>query len=183
MTIETRLSRRQWRFRGDRASTTAGFTLLEILVLIAIAGILTAIAAPSWLGFLNARKLTLAQDRIYETMRLAQHQAHRTHMPWQVSFREHGETIAVAVHPASLSASAVTWESIDIQGIYIFPDETTLALSSGTYRVRFDHRGRVHGQLGRITVKGPFNPNTRRCVFVSTLLGNLRKVANGECAR
>ncbi|MGB3650812.1 MAG: type II secretion system protein, partial [Rivularia sp. (in: cyanobacteria)] len=41
-------------------SSSSGFTLLEMLVVIAVVGLLTAIAAPSWVAFVNTRRLNSA---------------------------------------------------------------------------------------------------------------------------
>ncbi|MCJ8279579.1 MAG: prepilin-type N-terminal cleavage/methylation domain-containing protein, partial [Rivularia sp. ALOHA_DT_140] len=38
----------------------SGFTLIEVLVVIAMVGILSAIAAPSWLGFVARQRLNKA---------------------------------------------------------------------------------------------------------------------------
>ncbi|TVR15688.1 MAG: prepilin-type N-terminal cleavage/methylation domain-containing protein, partial [Phormidium sp. GEM2.Bin31] len=39
------------------ASSRQGFTTIEVLVVIVMIGILTAIAAPSWLSFVNNRRV------------------------------------------------------------------------------------------------------------------------------
>lgn len=56
----------------------SGFTLIELLVAIAVAGILAAIAAPSWLSFVQQRRLSAATDRVYQAVRAAQSEARQT---------------------------------------------------------------------------------------------------------
>jgi prepilin-type N-terminal cleavage/methylation domain-containing protein len=67
-------------------SSNSGFTLVEMLVVIFIIGILSAIAIPSWVSFVNTRRLSVAQDEVYRAMRQAQSQAKKQKLTWQVSF-------------------------------------------------------------------------------------------------
>jgi type II secretory pathway pseudopilin PulG len=142
----------------------------EILVIVVIIGILMAIAAPSWLSFLNARQLNAAQDELFQAIRQAQVQAAQTHQVWQASFREPNGLIEFAVHTAN---APPIWQA-SIPTVHIDSADTTLATSSSSYRVQFGKLGQVNGQLGRLTLVGD-RSRTRRCVVVSTLLGAVRK--------
>ena len=64
----------------------AGFTLIEALVVIIMAGILFAIAAPSWIGFLNRQRLSTARGQVFEILRSAQADAKRTKVSRAVFF-------------------------------------------------------------------------------------------------
>jgi prepilin-type N-terminal cleavage/methylation domain-containing protein len=54
-----------------------GFTLLEVLVIALIVGILSAIAAPSWLAFINRQRVRTVNDRVLQSLRRAQSEAKR----------------------------------------------------------------------------------------------------------
>lgn len=153
--------------------STVGFTLIETLIVVAIVGILMVMTGPVWIGLFSAKNLNVAQNQAYQLIRTAQSEADRARMDWQAAFRNANGNVEAATHPAYGLPS--NWEVI-ATGVSIDPAETTLALASGIYRVQFNHKnGRVNGQLGRITFANTSGGNARRCVIVSTLLGELRK--------
>ncbi|NET58076.1 MAG: type II secretion system protein [Symploca sp. SIO2E6] len=65
----------------------AGFTLLEVLVVVIMIGILAAIAAPSWTTFVNRRRVAAVNDEILRALQEAQSKAKKTKLEYSVSFR------------------------------------------------------------------------------------------------
>jgi prepilin-type N-terminal cleavage/methylation domain-containing protein len=63
-----------------------GFTLLELIVIVLILGILSSIAAPSWLAFINRQRVRTVNDRVLQSLRLAQSEAKRTKRDITVTF-------------------------------------------------------------------------------------------------
>jgi prepilin-type N-terminal cleavage/methylation domain-containing protein len=61
--------------RRDRYSKSLGFTLLEVLVVMIMVGILSAIAAPSWLGFVSNQRINASQTKIFQAIKVAQSDA------------------------------------------------------------------------------------------------------------
>ena len=150
-----------------------GFTLIEKLIVLVIIGIASAIAAPSWLYFLDNWRVNDAVDRILQAKREAQTKADRNNQTWQVSLKIDKDLVKYAVHPANIKPDTVTWYSFD-EYISLDVNETTLLYSKGIWKVQFNHKGRTNGQLGRVTLTSKNNPNIKRCVIVSTLLGAIR---------
>ncbi|MBO9999146.1 MAG: type II secretion system protein [Cyanobacteria bacterium SID2] len=166
-------------FRLHRTASS-GFTLVEGLVVITILGILTAIAAPSWLAFVNQQRLAEANEKIYLTMRDAQTRAIANKNIWQASFREIDGRIQAAVHPANENPSF--WDSLS-PSVRFDTVNTSLRESGGLHYIRFNDRGRIHGQLGRVTLVTQHGGEAKRCTIASTLLGVVRKARDRQCNR
>jgi prepilin-type N-terminal cleavage/methylation domain-containing protein len=143
-----------------RSHTTAhqpspGFTLLELITTMAIAGIAVAIATPSYIGWANHQRLKAANEQ-------------------QVSFREIGSRVEWAIHPTN--SPAITWKALPEQ--IKLDTETTLRRRDGTYILQFNDYGEVNGQLGRVTLSMAQNPKEKQCLMISTLLGKIRRGEN-----
>jgi prepilin-type N-terminal cleavage/methylation domain-containing protein len=159
--------------RSVKPSAIAGFSLLEVLVVVVIIAGLAAIAAPGWGAFLMNQRLNMAQDQVYQAMLKTKDNARRGRVTWQASFRDQNNTTQWVIHPASDSPSSTSWNTLD--SALKIDSETTLLLSSGVYRVQFDQEGNVAGSLGGITLSSRQGGTAKRCVIVSTLIGSLRK--------
>lgn len=166
-----------------------GFTLIEMLITVFMIGILSAIVAPSWLSFVDARRLNTAQDRVYRAMREAQSNATRDKINWRASFQEAivdgKDVVQWAVHPAD---STPAWNNLE-QSIQVYTAqndqgkcETTLNKTDAIcplspWRVQFNYQGQPR-QLGQITLTSKNGSKTQRCVNISTLLGAMRTGKN-----
>jgi prepilin-type N-terminal cleavage/methylation domain-containing protein len=159
----------------------SGFTLLENLVVVFLIGILAAILTPSWMSFINTRRLNTAQSQVYQAMRQAQSQAKKEKLTFQVSFREHNTILQWSVHPATVKPTDAIWNNLDSS--VKLDDETTLQESNNIRQIQFDHLGSVRKPpLGRITLSSKSGGKAKRCVFVSTILGALRTAKENPTA-
>ncbi|MGC9529002.1 MAG: prepilin-type N-terminal cleavage/methylation domain-containing protein [Limnospira sp.] len=186
--------------RPQRIYSEAGFSLLELLIVVLIIGIFSAIAVPGWLGFARRQELRRAQSQAYWVMKAARRNARRDKRAWQATFRKQGDRIQWALHkpeivPDDLPSSA--WTDFD-GGIDIDANETSLkkvkadtnlvtTAETHHYRTLFNYKGcpvynpqdncgaTSLGAKGRITFKHGDMGEVRRCVIVSTLLGVVRK--------
>lgn len=182
--------------KSRATASAAGFTMLEILIIVLIIGIFSALVAPSWLMFINNYRLKLSLDRAHSAMVTARSNAKRDNIAYQASFKQVGETVQVAVHKSDIPPAQVPageWKSLEPQ-IQINTNDTTLLpindqnehKENGTLRrVTFNYQGcAVYkgsdecGLTGRakgtLTLFHPHLKNGDRCIIISTILGHKR---------
>lgn len=154
---------------------SAGFTLIEGLIAVAIIGLMMAIAAPSFFGFLQQRKINMARDMTYLALRVTQSDAMQQRHDRRFSLRERNGRIEWANHAdATLATQVTVWQPL-VEGVVLANIDNTLPASGGIYYVKFDMYGNIEGQLGTVTL-AMSGPNiTHRCVVASTMLGAMRK--------
>ena len=168
--------------------SVAGFTLLEMLAVIIMVGILSAIAVPSYLGLVNRQRLNVAQNQVLEIMRTAQTNAKRERTSWAACFHDDGTKVEWSVSrlpEGDWSCTDATNRqplSSDSKVIAINTTNTTFTASPATYYpVKFKYDG-TFVSLGRITLNVRNEPNgIKRCVFGSTILGAFRNDKDAGC--
>jgi type II secretion system protein H len=166
---------------GKRA---AGFTLLELMIILAIIGILSAIAAPSWNSFYATRQLNTAQDQIQGSIKLGQHLAKMQRRPYRFVIEQHGDIVRWGITTEPYKATAtdlivpMEWKS-SFQNISIDTTQTTFrkVQEKQQWFMVLDDDGTLTGQLGRVTLTSQM-VSEQRCVIMSTLLGHTRKGQN-----
>jgi len=90
-----------------------GFTLIEILTVVFIIGILSAIAAPGWATFVSRQRVNKANDAVLSVIKQTQSQAKNTKRIYSVSFRVNSSTnvpeyiIYPGVPPATITTATI----------------------------------------------------------------------------
>ncbi|MCS6792644.1 MAG: prepilin-type N-terminal cleavage/methylation domain-containing protein [Oscillatoriaceae bacterium SKYG93] len=104
--------------------STAGYTLLEVLVVVIMVGVLAALGGAGFLGWFERLRVNDARDTILIAIRDAQSTAKRRNATWQASFREENGKVQWAVHLAGNPPSV--WNTIKHAGVVIDTERTTL---------------------------------------------------------
>lgn len=183
----------------------AGFTLLELLVVVVLIGVIAAITGPTWAAFVNRQRVNKVNDAVLVAIQEAQREAKRTKRSYSVSFNTpNGEVPQVAIYSRG---STPKWLPLT-QDLDIKPSQITLGTNldgenktqaNVDYRqdspiptITFDYQGNLFNTKTAnffVVVAVP-QPNsdtgepvnaTRRCVKIQTFLGSMLSGKGDEC--
>jgi prepilin-type N-terminal cleavage/methylation domain-containing protein len=178
--------------KGDQ-----GFTLLEVVVIVLILGILSAIAAPGWLGFINRQRVRTVNDRVFQSLRTAQGEAKRNKRDVTITFSDPSvdpptvtffPPLATGGSTQTLNAGGeIKRGTITLLTNATVAGDTDLPLNS----IIFDYQGNVKklppsanpaNRNGRFVVSVSASPNgAKQCAIVETIIGGMRTGEGPEC--
>ena len=159
-----------------------GYTLLELIVVVILLGVLASIAAPGWLGFINRQRVRTVNDRVFQSLRLAQSEAKRTKSDVKITFDKTVDPPIVTFEPP-LPTGGKT-QTLNAGG-EIKPGTIALTFNKpdtdpNKSSLTFDYQGNLTAgttpattPLFRVAVSA--SPNgAKQCAIVETLIGGMR---------
>lgn len=177
--------------KADRA--VAGFTLLELLITLLIVGILFAISATTWTGFLNGQRINQANQKIFAVLQEAQTKSRQQNQAHSVSFRNDtsgGGGLQYVVTLKGATPGNGEWKSLfenkrdSIELSFYSPNSNNIAeLKTQTFNYQGVPEDTNLDVNKRIIVSPKDGSGSRKCVIVQDLLGNLRNEADDDCTK
>lgn len=182
-----------------------GFTLLEVLVVVFMVGILAAISAPGWLGFLKRQRLNKANDIVFAALQEAQREAKKNKRNYSVSFQTNSGVPQVSVYFGSTpnwrnltqelgikSGEVIVGTNLDTTANTVTSPATVAFNNLSTARtVTFDYMGALAGSSPSTDIKivvaipRPVNSttpsNSKRCVIIKSLIGGMQTAKDSGC--
>lgn len=147
-----------------------GFTLIETLIIVVIIGILSAIAAPSFLGLFGRNKVDNTLNEVRGALQEAQREAIRKSKLCIVTINTTDKKIT---SPCLVTGTRDLCDERDNLGICT-KSRVTLTTNLNTNTIKFSFRGNTTNS-GTIVVYVPDNSNQKKgCLAISNGLGIMR---------
>jgi type II secretory pathway pseudopilin PulG len=183
--------------------------LIEMIIVIFMIGILSAIVAPSWLGFVNRQKLNKASDSIYSALKSAQSEAKAKKLNYSASFRVTNNVVEYIVYSGT-TAPASGWTSLssaiglNARDVLFYSnltavntataDKKIVQTTSGSATVTFDYLGALANKTNntipdmplKVMVAPPVTGGTaagtqKRCIIIEGLIAGMRLDKDAGC--
>jgi prepilin-type N-terminal cleavage/methylation domain-containing protein len=166
-------------YRNPKAQT-AGFTLIEMLVVVIMAAILAAIAAPSWLAYLNRQRVNAVQSDLLQTLKTAQQEAIQRRETVDFAVTNNAiPTVTINNVANSLGNNSSNPGNVALNSYY-----TGSGSQVDDNTISFDYRGLplTNGQklpfVVNITAEGA---SAQQCVIVATIIGTIKTAEGDVC--
>lgn len=174
--------------KRETSNAKAGFTLVEVLIVVVLAAILILIAAPGWLAFGNRQRVGTANTEMLLLLREAQAEAIAKRTTYGVELDPDaalGPTVTKFTSRGQAAGDIVP-VSTERLGNDDSDQDSGLTLTTvpanPTNRYRFNFDGSVDGTDGDFIYKIVLEKDgVRRCVVVETLLGAMSEGKDDDC--
>lgn len=173
----------------------AGFSLIELLVVILMVGVLAAIAAPSWQTFTTRQRIKSVNTQILQAIKTTQAEAKRNQSDYVLEFNLDGDPLKYSIYkdvelpklpdkqPQSLSLDGAIKENMlkiysQVQGTE--RNKIHFNFNGGLDEDKLKEDNIEIKDTGkntdgfRVVVYPKDSPDSRNCIIVQTILGATR---------
>jgi Tfp pilus assembly protein PilE len=168
----------------------AGFTLLELMVIVVMVGLLAAVAAPSWIGFFNRQRISAVKSDLIQTIKQTQQDAiqRRETVSFEILESEDLPTINNGIDIVLASSSSIKPGMITLDSYTVNADGTKND-DADDVSLGFDYQGKPVAAgtnddgfvLPFVITISAENSNNKQCVIIANLIGSIKTAEGADC--
>ena len=174
--------------RNQPQTSTVGFTMFELMVVVVIIGILSAIAVPGWNAFINNQRTRTVNDGVFRALRSAQSDAKLKKKNITVTFKDDEDPPVVIINNIAQTLNAngeIKAGIVELATGKCANDDCSNGFTTDTNtNIIFNNQGVIENDDSlpfAVTIAIAEGTGAKRCVIVQTILGNMRTAEGDQC--
>ena len=174
--------------RNQPQTSTVGFTMFELMVVVVIIGILSAIAVPGWNAFINNQRTRTVNDGVFRALRSAQSDAKLKKKNITVTFKDDEDPPVVIINNIAQTLNAngeIKAGIVELATGKCAADDCSNDFTTDTNtNIIFNNQGVIENDDSlpfAVTIAIAEGKGAKRCVIVQTILGNMRTAEGDQC--
>ena len=174
--------------RNQPQTSTVGFTMFELMVVVVIIGILSAIAVPGWNAFINNQRTRTVNDGVFRALRSAQSDAKLKKKNITVTFKDDEDPPVVIINNIAQTLNAngeIKAGIVELATGKCAADDCSNDFTTDkNTNIIFNNQGVIENDDSlpfAVTIAIAEGKGAKRCVIVQTILGNMRTAEGDQC--